>query len=373
MTPFRHTTPTQADIDWYAFLARPRLPSPPAESLEQLHRSSILVTGAGGSIGNALSLRLASLRPHNLVLLDASEQALHRLSSTFATDVPDLTPHLVLGSVNDSAQLDEICAMHRPSLIFHAAAYKHVSLLEENPLAAIANNAIGTDSLAACAHGHGVSRIVLLSTDKAVAPASILGASKRIAEEIILAHKSIVVRLCNVLGTDGSVVETFQKQIRVGVPITISDREAERFFLTCDEAVDLLIASAITSQPASLLIPQLERAHSIVGLAEFLIETMSPMKTMPLNFTGLRPGEKLHEALWSADEAPAPSEVSGCLQLARKRGDSSQLDDAIDCLKSAVQERDLLLSIRCVQRLVPDYTPSPTLMAQVQSLSAGAA
>jgi FlaA1/EpsC-like NDP-sugar epimerase len=369
--PFRPTVLGQVDIDWYAFLARPRLPSPSAATFEQLRESSILVTGAGGSIGSALSLRLAALCTRNLVLLDASEQALYRLQSALAGLALDRMPHLVLGSATDPVHLDEVCAMHRPDLIFHAAAYKHVALLEDHPVAAIANNAIGTHSLVECARMHGVSHTVLLSTDKAVAPSSILGASKRIAERITLAHSGVVVRLGNVLGTHGSVVEIFLQQIRAGGPVTLCDQGAERFFLTCEEAVDILLAAAVAAEPGSLLVPHLDRAHSILDLARFLIATPSSARELPLKFIGLRPGDKLHEALWSPDEKRMACEVDGCLRLEHGSAEDPQLHPLLSLLQSAVQQRDLANAMRLVQQLVPDYTPSPVLAAYMEHLNTG--
>ena len=360
------------DLDWYAFLARPRLPSPPSKSLERLRDSSILVTGAGGSIGSALSLRLAKLRPRKLVLLETSEQALYRLNAELESASTKDSTQLALGNVADRAHLDEICAMYSPEIVFHAAAYKHAPLLEEHPLAAIANNALATLTLLECVEAHGARRTVLLSTDKAVAPANILGATKRIAEQITLAHQGIVVRLANVLGTEGSVVETFLKQIEAGGPVTVSHPEAERYFLTRDEAIDLLLASACAAQPGSLLAPNLSRAHTILELADFLRNTLAAGSDISIRYSGLRPGDKLHEALWSAGEIPVPSAVDGCVALTRIPCDDAELSQSVRALSVAVQERDLSLAMQIVRQLVPDFNPGSDLTARVEQARAQA-
>ena len=208
--------PIEESVDWYRFLARPRLPLADSVAEDILRGKNILVTGAGGSIGSALAVRLARLLPHKLIVLEASESNLHELRSRFdrsqSADQPVSDSICYLGSVTDEALLDEIFAQHQPDWIFHAAAHKHVPLLEDHPLAALTNNVLGTHALCMRAEA-GRSRMVLLSTDKAAAPASMMGATKRVAELIVLAMGGTVVRLGNVLASRGSVVETFTRQI----------------------------------------------------------------------------------------------------------------------------------------------------------------
>jgi FlaA1/EpsC-like NDP-sugar epimerase len=361
-------------IDWYAFLERPRLPSPGVQSLDQLRDLSIVVTGAGGSIGSALSLRLAGLHPRRLVLIDASEQALYRLRTSLAeTDLPVL--HLALANVMDAPHLDEIFEAHRPGLVFHAAAYKHVPLLEEHPLEAIANNALGTLTISEAAKKFGIGRIVLLSTDKAAEPASILGASKHIAEMITVANGWVAVRLANVLGTEGSVSEVFLRQIAAGGPITITDPEAERYFVTCEEAVDLLLASAVASKGGSLLAPNLNRQYSVAHLAEFLVSACSPAVRLATVITGLRPGDKKREVLWSASEQPCVTDVEGCFEIQQRALDHeclyAYLRDQLTRLDDAVRERDLPRAVKIVQALVPDYTASASVRSLLQKAERG--
>jgi len=350
--------------DWHRFLGRPRLPEPSIAALDQLCKSSILVTGAGGSIGSALSIRLAALRPRQLLLLDASEQALYRLQTSLNDAGLFTRARLILGDCANDALLEEI--LEPQQLIFHAAAYKHVPLLEQHPLEAIANNTLATLTLAEAAEQAGAARIVLLSTDKAAAPASILGATKRIAERIVLAHGGIALRLANVLGTEGSVSETFARQIAAGGPITITTRDAERYFLTCAEAVDLLLASAIAAPARSLLAPQLTGQHRIAELARFLSNHLSPALTLPIVFTGRRPGDKPSEVFWSSDEHPSSSTISGLLQTQPSTSANELPEHILETLREAVNKRDLPLTLDCITRSVPGYSPSETVMAQLK-------
>ncbi len=357
-----NATPANA-INWLNFLGRPQLPAPSAEALDQLRNASILVTGAGGSIGSALSLRLAALCPRKLLLLDASEQALYRLQ-VLLNDSGLLTrTRLILGDSSNSALLEEI--LEPQQLIFHAAAYKHVPLLEQHPLEAIANNTLATLTLSESAAQAGASRIVLLSTDKAAAPASILGATKRIAERIVLSHDGIALRLANVLGTEGSVSETFERQITSGDSITITTPNAERYFVTRAEAVDLLLSSTAAPAPC-LLVPQLTEQHAIIALAHFLSNELSPLHAPPIAFIGQRPGDKPQEVFWSTDEQPSPSQIAGLLQIQRSIPENEIPLHITEILRDAVNKRDLPLAMDCVTRLVPGYSPSETILAQLK-------
>jgi FlaA1/EpsC-like NDP-sugar epimerase len=351
-------------IDWHIFLARPRLPAPSAAALENLRDASILVTGAGGSIGSALSLRLAALHPRKLVLLDASEQALYRLQVSLSDSGLLTHTRLILGDCGNSALLEDI--LDPQQLIFHAAAYKHVPLLEQHALEAIANNALATLTLAESATRAGAARIVLLSTDKAAAPASILGATKRIAEGIVLAHGGIALRLANVLATEGSVSETFAREIAARSPITITARDAERYFLTCAEAVDLLLASALAAPTRSLLAPQLTEQHRIAELARFLSDQLSPLPRPPIVFIGHRPGDKLREVFWSSDEQPSPSTIPGLIRILPTSSEDAPPAHIMKTLREAVRKRDLPLAMDCIARTVPGYSPSETIVAHVK-------
>ena len=370
--PVPHAASPVSAIDWYRFLERPRLPSPAPQSLEQLRDASILVTGAGGSIGSALSLQLARLHLRNLVLLDTSEQALHRLQWTLADAALPSQPHLVLANIQDKAHLEQIFATHLPQIVLHAAAYKHVPLLEEHPLEALGNNALGTLTLADCAKKFNAARFVLLSTDKAVAPISILGASKRIAEQIAIAHQGIVLRLGNVLGSEGSVSETFLRQIASGSSLTITNPHAERYFLTCEEAVDLMLLSATVARAGSLIVPRLSRQHKIASLAEFLLSARPHGVKPPIAFTSPRPGDKIRESLWASDEQPLDTATPAYFEIETQPFDLMLLRRELQYLENTVRERDLQRALQIVLQLVPTYTPSLTVQTLLQASSQGA-
>ena len=358
-------------IDWYPFLARPQLPAATAAALAHLREASILVTGAGGSIGSALSRKLAALRPQKLVLLDASEQALYRLLNTLPGDTPQHKVTYVLGSITDGALFEQVLTTHRPTILFHTAAHKHVALLEDHPLAAITNNALGTNILVQLGMRQRVCRLILLSTDKAVAPASILGATKRIAEQITLATGGVALRLCNVLDTEGSVVDAFLRQLHSGRPLSIVHPEAERYFITLDEAVDLLLNSTHNHPPGSLLVPQLSQAHRITSLASYLARCCSLQEPISFDFIGMRPGEKLNESLWAEEELPTASPSTGCTQLQYPGQNLPQLAVNLNGLQTATQARDLKSAIEIVRQLVPSYTPSQRILTQLQHTATG--
>ncbi|HUY94240.1 MAG TPA: polysaccharide biosynthesis protein [Terracidiphilus sp.] len=354
-------TPLLGSLDWRSFLARPRLASPSVDVLDALYRKSILITGAGGSIGSALAKRLADLGPPALVLLDGSESRLYKLEQTWASaGIPGpLTP--VLGNVGDATLLDEVFSIHIPSLVFHTAAYKQVALLEEQPLAAIRNNAFGTLTLCRVAQAHG-ARVVMVSTDKAVQPASIMGATKRLAELIVLAAGGSVLRLGNVLASRDSVTETFAMQLALDRPLTITDPAARRFFLTLDEAVNLLLIAASEAAPA-LLAPEIAAPIYISDLAHFMAEALAPGRNVEIDFTAPRPGDKDPDRFWSPEESPRPAIHAGLLSLQLPALTLEQLEPGLQALDSAVSARDLLAALGHLRELVPDYTPGPAVSA----------
>lgn len=348
-------------LDWYGFLARPQLPAPPPEALHHLNTARILVTGAGGSIGSALALRLASLAPAQLILLESSESHLFALQSAFAQLAPAVPVAFALGGIADTALLDELFCRHEPELVFHAAAFKHVPLLEEQPLAAIANNIFGTRALVRAAARHR-ARLVLLSTDKAAAPASLMGATKRVAEQIVLAQGGTAVRLGNVLASRDSVAEVFAAELAAGHPLTVTDPAARRYFLTIDEAVNLLLLAA--AEDPGLFAAELAETHYIVDLANFLAAQLAPGRETPIVFSHLRSGDKETEQFWSERETPRPANTDGLLAIDSPQ--TTQLDAALDMLHAALKTRDTAAALHALMRLVPDFTPSTALCATAQ-------
>ena len=351
--------PDLDSIRWHSFLARPPLASPSPSAIAALTREPILITGAGGSIGSALALRLAS-QGARLILLESSELNLFDLQREFANSAPSSS--FYLGSIADRALLDEIFAFHHPRLVYHAAAFKHVPLLEEQPFAAIANNIFATGTLTSVASAHH-ARILLLSTDKAVAPASVMGATKRVAEQIVLNSCGAVLRLGNVLASRGSVAEVFARQIAAAQPLTVTDPAARRYFLTLCEAVDQLLIAAATSAAPSLFVPDLRTPHFIADLARFMARTLASMRDIPIEFTHLRAGDKETEQLVSPSETPHPSAQGSLVPIESPLLAADQLNAQLDLLRDSVRTRDLAAAIAALCSLVPDYTPSRTVLA----------
>jgi FlaA1/EpsC-like NDP-sugar epimerase len=354
------------NLDWRSFLARPALPSPPPEALDALRQKPILISGAGGSIGSALALRLGALMPPKLVLLEASESNLYALERAWATSCtaspkpPILVP--ILGSVADRALLEEIFATHAPQIVFHSAAFKHVPLMEQQPLAAIRNNIFATGTLVQVALGHS-ARVVLLSTDKAVASASMMGATKRVAEQIVLAYGGTALRLGNVLASRDSVAEVFAHQIAQGGPVTVTDPAARRYFLTLDEAVNLLLMVAAHQKPSALFAPVLPATHIIADLARFMARELRPEREIGLTFTGPRPGDKQTEELWSAGDRISATSLDEMVLVETILPAKAQLAERLASLRAALDARNLRDALTHLHALVPDYTPSPALLA----------
>ncbi len=266
----------------------------------------VLVTGAGGSIGAEICRHLAELHPAELVMLDRDESSLHATQLSIDNSGLLESPNLVVADIRDRTRVEEVFASWRPEVVFHAAALKHLPLLEQQPLEAIKTNITGTQHILEAAVRHKVSRLVNISTDKAAAPISVLGYTKRIAERLTAwaavdaAGPFLSVRFGNVLGSRGSILETFQHQIAVGGPVTVTHREVTRYFMTVDEAVRLVLQSAVIGAPGEVLVLDMGWPVSINGLAEQLIAGAG--RPIEIVYTGLRQGEKLHEDLLDVGE-----------------------------------------------------------------------
>jgi len=358
-------------VDWRDFLARPPLPAPTQQVLDHLAHSPVLITGAGGSIGSALALRLADAGHSGLILLDSSENNLLQLNRALEAHAAAgggaaKIATLQLGDTRDADALENLFSRHRPRIVFHAAAYKHVPFLEAHPLAAMANNIFSTETVAGAAAEHA-AHVVLLSTDKAVEPASVLGATKRVAEEIALAAGGTVLRLGNVLGSSGSVTEVFAAQIAHGEALTVTHPGARRYFLSLDEAVNLLLWAAADRERPAVLAPALPAQHSIAELAAFMARTLGPDRDAPIHFTGLRPGDKLEERLWGASERAESASAGGLIRVQSARPDLERFARHLAALCAALRVSDLFAALADLSALVPEYRPSPNVLALAQA------
>lgn len=270
-----------------------------------LQNKRILVTGAGGSIGSELCRQIAAYQPSKLVLLDNYENNLHELSLEMQTRFPSIEVESVIANIRERKRMNDIFLIQQPQVVFHAAAHKHVPLMEHNPAEAIRNNLVGTWNVANAACDAMVERFVLISTDKAVNPTNVMGASKRLAEMVIQAMNAkggtdfVAVRFGNVLGSNGSVIPLFRKQIAAGGPVTVTHPEVTRFFMTIPEAAQLVLQAGAMAKGGEIFLLDMGNPVRILDLAENMIRLSGyePHEDIEIKFTGLRPGEKLYEEL----------------------------------------------------------------------------
>lgn len=320
---------------------------------------SILVTGAAGSIGSELSMLLASCRPSQLVLIDQAESPLHSVRIELERLYPDLKCATIVTNICHTRRMEKIFAAYRPEYVFHAAAYKHVPMMEDNPVESVLNNVDGTRKIADLAVRYGVGKFVMISTDKAVNPTSVMGCSKRICEmycqslsEAQTATQFITTRFGNVLGSNGSVIPVFKRQIASGGPLTITHPDIERFFMTIPEAVRLVIQAGGIAQGGEIFILDMGEPVRIVDLARNLIRLSGA--DVQIEYIGLREGEKLYEELLTDDESTIPT-ANKSIMIATCEGISyEEVAEKIDRLAQAV-ERDDENVIRCLEEAVPTY------------------
>ena len=302
-----------------------------------LRGRTVLVTGAGGSIGSELCRQIARVGPRELVLVENGENALFEVARElederhFGRAVP------VLADVKDATRMAEIFDEHEPSVVFHAAAYKHVGLMEENPVEAVRNNAVATRIVAAAAGEAGVDRFVLVSTDKAVAPATVMGASKALAEWAVEAAQHryrstsyAAVRFGNVLGSSGSVVPIFRRQIAAGGPVTVTHEKMTRYFMTIPEAVQLIIRSGELAAAGEVFVLEMGDPVKIVDLARNMIRLagLEPDEDIAVEVIGQRPGEKIHEDLFNPGERPQPTPAEKIVSALRPAPDPEWVETA---------------------------------------------
>ena len=270
----------------------------------------VLITGGGGSIGSELCRQIATFKPKKLLILDIYENNAYDIQNELLRKYPDLQLEVLIASVRDKARLEEIFNTYSPQVVFHAAAHKHVPLMENNPQEAIKNNVFGTKNVAECAHEYGSEKFVLISTDKAVNPTNIMGATKRVAEMIIQSMnvnsktEFVAVRFGNVLGSNGSVIPLFKKQIDEGGPVTVTHPEVTRYFMTIPEAVQLVIEAGAMAKGGEIFVLDMGEPVKIIDLAKNLIRLsgFEPDVDMEIKVVGLRPGEKLYEELLMDEE-----------------------------------------------------------------------
>jgi len=326
----------------------------------------VLITGAGGSIGSELARLVAGFRPSSILLMGRGENSVYEIDRELATDHPDVNRVPVIGSVADEVALEKVFAEYRPDVVFHAAAHKHVHLMEFYPDEAIKNNVTGTRRLIEAAARYGVERLVMLSTDKAVRPRGVMGASKRLAELTMLRKtaegcrtKLIAVRFGNVLGSRGSVVPMFQQQVRLGGPVTVTHPDVTRYFMTIREAAMLVLEAGFAGRGGEIFVLDMGDPIRISELAEHVIRLsgLEPGTDIAIEYCGLRPGEKLHEELWSSAETLSRTQYDKILVL--KSGGSpplAQIASTSDLLEELAARGDREGVVRTLRRLFEDMS-----------------
>jgi FlaA1/EpsC-like NDP-sugar epimerase len=328
----------------------------------------VLITGAGGSIGSELARQVARFHPRRIVLLERAESPLYFIQLEVARAFPSVEVVPVLASVTNADRVEEVFATHRPDCVFHAAAYKHVPLLEANVVEGVWNNVIGTLRVARGAAQHGARRFVLISTDKAVNPSSILGVTKLLAERVVLELPSLrasgtdfrVVRFGNVLGSDGSVVPLFKRQLAAGGPLTVTHPEVRRYFMTIPEAVQLVLQATVLADGAGrIALLEMGTQVRIVELAEQLIRLagLVPHMDVQIQFTGLRPGEKLEEELVAPNERAMPTGIPAIRVVERNGHHGHVLAQRLRHLIQVTTLRNEQALLRALAGLVPEYHP----------------
>ena len=329
----------------------------------------VLVTGAGGSIGSELARQIAALQPAELILYERYENSLYAVANDLVDRGVGALVRPVVGDVTDVSRVNAIFDEYRPHLVFHAAAHKHVPLMESSPCEAVKNNVAGTRVIVQAALSHGVERFVLISTDKAVNPSSVMGASKRVAELVVQASASqehsqtrcVTVRFGNVLGSNGSVIPRMLDQIRAGGPVTVTHPDIQRYFMLIPEAVQLVLHAAVIGRERETFVLDMGEQLKILDVARNLIRLSGfvPEQEIPISFIGLRPGEKLIEELVGSGEALEPSIVDKILKVqALERLNTERFTEDVSTLMHLATAGQAPGVIAQLRRIVPTFTPT---------------
>lgn len=330
---------------------------------------TVLITGGAGSIGSELARQIAGLSPRRVVLFEQAESPLYFVHLELSKNYPGLEVVPIVGDITDANRVEAVFSQFRPDCVFHAAAYKHVPMMEVNVSEAVTNNVLGTFRIAESAARHGARKFVLISTDKAVNPSSVMGATKRLAERIVLGWPPLrssrtefrVVRFGNVLGSDGSVVPLFRKQLAAGGPLTVTHPEARRYFMSIPEAVQLVLqAAALPEVSERIAMLDMGEPIRILDLAEQLIRLSGriPHRDVHITFTGLRPGEKLDEELTSPTESTVATEVEKISLVHADEIRGAPLESGVYALFAAVSSGSSTATLRELRKLVPEYRQS---------------
>lgn len=335
----------------------------------------VLVTGAAGSIGSELCRQIARFAPGALIGFENSETGLFHLEHEMRKSFPDVPFHAEIGSIQNLRRVEEVISKHSPAMIFHAAAYKHVPMMEAHLFEAVENNVFGTYNVASAAVRFGVGEFVLISSDKAVRPTNIMGATKRLAEFIILSFvdtstRFVAVRFGNVLGSNGSVVPMFKQQILAGGPVTVTHPEMQRFFMTIPEASQLVLQASAMGRGGEVFVLDMGDPVRIVDLARnlILLSGLRPDEDIRIEFTGARPGEKLYEEISHLEEGTVATQHEKVRVFAAHAIRQPDVPACLAILREGCASRDAGSLIMALKTAIPDYTPSEHVLARIMDL-----
>jgi FlaA1/EpsC-like NDP-sugar epimerase len=340
---------------------------------ERIQGKVVMVTGAAGSIGSEICRQVAQFHPLALVGFDEAETPLFQIDRELRRKFPHLVFHPEIGNITRSDTLHQVMQKFRPAILYHAAAYKHVPMMERHVFAAVENNIFGTWLVALAAAKHGVEDFVMISTDKAVRPTSIMGATKRVAELVIRAlqqetgTKFVAVRFGNVLGSNGSVVPIFKEQIAAGGPVTVTHREMTRYFMTIPEASQLVMQAFSMGEGGEVFVLDMGEPVKIVDLARnlILLSGLQPDREIKIQFSGVRPGEKLFEELNLEDECLIPTSHAKIKTFVSPFDvDAREIQTRLRDLKRIVDARDISGLVVLLKEMIPDYNPTSAILSE---------
>ena len=328
---------------------------------ELLTGTTVLITGAAGSIGSEIVRQVASYKPANMILIDQAESPEHDIRLMMARDYPEVPALTIVTSISRKTRMDTLFRIYRPDYVFHAAAYKHVPMMEDNPSEAVLNNIYGTKVIADLSVKYGVKKFVMISTDKAVNPTNVMGCSKRICEIYVqslnnaqTATQFITTRFGNVLGSNGSVIPLFKEQIKRGGPLTVTDENIVRFFMLIPEACKLVLEAGTKGNGGEIFVFDMGQPVKIVDLAKRMIR-LSGAKNVEIKFTGLRPGEKLYEEVLSDLEGTKPTFHEKIRVAEVRAADFEKVSKDIDELVEISKQYDNMATVKKMKEIVPEY------------------
>lgn len=351
------------DVSISDLLSRPNITLDDTHVRKEIAGKTILISGAGGSIGTEICYQIAAYRPARMILLDSGEENAYHVDMGLKKRHPEIAIHTIVESLLESCTIDMIFKQFKPDFVLHAAAYKHVHLMEWSPFACLRNNVLGTANIASIAERNGVKQFVMISTDKAVNPRGIMGISKRLAERTVLErHPSNtifnVVRFGNVLGSSGSVIPLFQRQIREGGPVTVTSPETKRYFMSIPEAVQLVLQASTLHEKNAIFVLEMGEPVKIVDLAKNLIE-LSGLKVgddIEIVYTGLRPGEKMEEVLLTESEDAIRTSFDKIRLFRNKNYDPDKVIKFVHQLKSHIDLCNIKGLYNDMREMIPEMT-----------------